>query len=93
MASDGNATDGVDQFALETVASKNFYQREPPGDECILCGGDPDPFCFDHIPVETPDGRVYLNVSDDASCVECRKDVVRQLSRRGVQQEGLDAFA
>lgn len=68
------------------------WSREPEGSECVICGDEPDPYSFDKIPVETPDGRVYLNLNDP-SCMDCRKDVVRKLSARGLQQQGLGAFA
>ena len=87
----------VDQWALEAVEPKppghGFMRRSPEGSECVICGGDPDPFPVDSVPVQTPDGRVYLHIGDHPSCLECRKEVVRKLSLRGLEQEGLDAFA
>lgn len=89
--------DGVDRWAVGAVEPEppgtGYFRRDPEGDECVLCGGDPDPFPCDAVPVRTPDGRVYLRISDDPSCLDCRKDVVRELSLRGRDQEGLDAFA
>ena len=90
-------SDGVDQWALQAVEpmppAHGFMRRHFEADECVFCDADPDPFPADSIPVQTPDGRVWLRLSDDPSCLECRKDVVRKLSHRGQKQEGLDAFA
>jgi hypothetical protein len=77
--------------ALRFLECPEGWQREPEGDECVLCGSDPDPYTFDYIPVETPDGGVHLNVSDP-SCMECRKDVIRELAARGLDQQSLDTY-
>lgn len=68
------------------------WQREPEGDECVLCGAETDPYTFDYIPVETPDGRVNLNISEP-SCMDCRKGVIQQLRARGLSQQSLADYS
>lgn len=83
----------VDQWALEAVEPTEHLSRDPPAEECAVCGGEADPIPYDAVPVETPEGRVYLRIGDDGSCLSCRRDTVRKLSRRGLDQEALSGWS